>query len=261
MRSVSRGCELIKTSIIAAPHSLPLPFGFRRKTDSAASAISGMAFRLFTAPLTNRLKSDRCPCDNTTVLYLMAVLTKSDAVRHLISQFRIFAPFLNVVGVNRPRCAALLASKIITLKNGGTPLFVFVATMFFRIRNLRCFIATGRGAKLRFFMPSPLLELAATVGAYPNRGGMNNLITLFRAVDIWRIGYFRNKIGPADGTSFRPAGVAEHSGWLATYKGLTALIAYIHGLIIPFMQRVSTPFYILQRMTDAFPSLEIRRAD
>lgn len=252
---------MIKTSIIASPHSLPLTFCFRRKTDSAASAISGMAFRLFTAPLTNRLKSDRCPCDNTTVLYLMAVLTKSDAVRHLISQCRIFAPFLNVVGVNRPRCAALLASKIITLKNGGTPLFVFVATMFFRIRNLRCFIATGRGAKLRFWMPSPLFELSSTVGAYPNRGGMDDLITLFRAVDIRGIGYFRNEISPTDGTSFCPAGVAKHPRWLATCKRLTTLIAYIHGLIIPFMQRMSTPFYILQRMHDAFPDLEIRRIE
>jgi hypothetical protein len=232
---------LIKTSIITAPHSLPLTFGFWRKTDSAASAITGMTFRLFPAAFTKRLESYGRPCDNPTVLYLMAILAKRDAVRWLISQSRIIAPFLDVVGVYRSRCAALLTGKIVTLKNSGTPLFIFIAAMLFRIRNLRCFVSTGRAAMLRFWMPSPLL------------------ITLFRAVDIWRIGYFGNKISSTNRASFSPAGVTAQTGWLATCERLTTLVAYIHGLIISFMQRMSTPFCILQRMTDAFPGIEIKR--
>jgi hypothetical protein len=250
---------LIKTSIITAPHSLPLTFGFWRKTDSAASAITGMTFRLFPAAFTKRLESYGRPCDNPTVLYLMAILAKRDAVRWLISQSRIIAPFLDVVGVYRSRCAALLTGKIVTLKNSGTPLFIFIAAMLFRIRNLRCFVSTGRAAMLRFWMPSPLLKLSSTVGAYPNRGCMNDLITLFRAVDIWRIGYFGNKISSTNRASFSPAGVTAQTGWLATCERLTTLVAYIHGLIISFMQRMSTPFCILQRMTDAFPGIEIKR--
>jgi hypothetical protein len=245
--------------ISAISQGFPLLLGFYRDSHRTTPAISGMPLCLFSAPFTYRLKSNRGPCDNPTMFHLMTVLAESDAVRYLISQFRVFAPFLDMVGMYRSSCAALLAGEIIALKNGGTPLFVFVAAMFLRIGNLRCFISTARAAILRFLVPSPLLKLSPTVGAYPNRGRVDNPITFIGTVDVRRIGYFNNKINPADGTSFRPAGVAEHPGWLATYKRLTTLIACIHGLIIPFVQRVSTSFCILQRMTDAFPGIEIKK--
>ena len=224
---------MIKTTIIATPHSLPLTFCFWRKADSTAPAISGMAFRLFSTSLTNWLKSFRCSCHNAAMFYLMAILAKSNAVRYFISQILVGMPFLDVMGVYRSRCAALLAGKIITFKNRSNPLFIFISPVPFRIRNLCGFISTSWAAIFRFWMPTSLLELRPTKGAYSHRGGVSNLIAFTGAIGIRRISNLYNKILPADGAGFCPASITEHSFWLATCKWLAARLT--NGRVNLFM--------------------------
>lgn len=244
MRLVSRGCELNKTSIFAASHSFPLNFGLWRETDSTAPTISGMTFRLFPASLTNRLESDGRPCDNPTVLYLMAVLAESDAIRYIVSRFRIFAPFLDVMGMYRSHCAAFLAGEIIALKNSGDPLFIFISAVSFGIRNLCGLISTTGTAIFRFWMSAPLLKLRTTEGAYSHWGSMSNLITFIGAIDIRRLGNLYNEILPADRAGFCPACIAEHSFRLSACKWLSARLAngrvnlFIFGLVKAHVAKV-----------------------
>lgn len=303
--------------IITISQGFPLPLGFYRNSHRAAPAIPGMTFRLFSTSLTNRLKSFRCSCHNAAMFYLMAILAKSNAVRYFISQILVGMPFLDVMGVYRSRCAALLAGKIITFKNRSNPLFIFISPVPFRIRNLCGFISTTGAAIFRFWMPTSLFELSPTKGACSHRGGVSNLIAFTGAIDIRRIGNLYNKILPADGAGFCPASITEHSFWLAACKWLAARLAnrrvnlfmfslikthitkvissryrlptylarnaagratfgiiaywlkfimapytFFHALILPFVQRMSRTIQgIKRRMKDAFPGIEIRRAE
>ena len=189
--------------------------------------------------------------ENVIMFFTMATLAKRDAIKYLISQFFMGIPLFDVVSMYCPSSPALLTGKIITLKNSSDPLFIFISTMFFRIRNLCGFISAFATAMFCFRVPPSLLKISPAERACSRRGGMLRLITLHGTINIRCLGNFHDKIHTANRAGFCSAFITEHSFWLAAYKRLAARLAnsrvvfFMFGLVKAYIANITSPRHML----------------
>jgi hypothetical protein len=129
-----------------------------------------------------------------------------------------------MMGVNHSNSPALLTSKVISFVNSGIPFFIVITATIIGVLFSRCICFTLSGTILLFIAFS--FELFTAIFAYMNFSGVER------------------KIASAGAESFILAKIF-----------ITALKTFFHNSMIRHIDIISQ----LERMSTAFPELEIKR--